>query len=165
MTDTNTRSYIDGTHLFLGVEAILSDEEKDTFLENVFAEYPNLRGAHVADVLDIMYDHDEHLEVTEPQYEEHEEEIIAFGIPKLFGLCAYLALYLWPDDDDEARWQHTKDLVARWETNRCAHVWYEYPQEGEVVETDKRGFVHRRCTLDKDHTFPVDHHDRRAPNF
>lgn len=164
MTDTNTRSYIDSTHLFLGVEAILSQEEKDRFLDRVFASNPQLRGAHVADVLDLFWDADMHLEVTEPQYEEHEDEIVAYGIPKLFGLCAYLALYLWPGDDDEARWAHTKLLVARWGAKRCGHVWYEAPYEGEMPpENDWR--VTRTCTLDKDHTYPVDHHDRRAPNF
>jgi hypothetical protein len=164
MTDTNTRSYIDGTHLFLGVEAILSEEEKDRFLTNVCETNPGLQGAHVADVLDMFDNYDMHLEVTEPQYEEHAEEIVAYGIPRLFTLCCYLALYLHPDDDDEARWEHTKEFIARWEAKRCGHVWYEGPQEGEEP-TDPRGYVARTCTLDKDHTFPVDHHDRRAPNF
>ena len=163
MTDTNIRSYIDGTHLFLGVEAILSPEEKSLFLENVFAEAPRLRGAHVADVLDLMSDYDMHLEVTEPQYEEHADVIVAYGIPRLFSLCCYLALYLWPDDSDERRWNHTQALVTRWEAKRCGHVWYEAARESELSENYVT--VTRTCTLDKDHTFPVDHHDRRAPNF
>jgi len=164
MTDTNTRSYIDGTHLFLGVEAILTQEERQQFLDKVFASNPQFRGAHVADVLDMFDNYDALLEVTEPLHEAHAAEIDAYGIPRLFTLCMYLAVYL-DNSDYPQLWDRTKELVARWETKRCGHVWYEYPQEGEVVETDERGFVHRRCTLDKDHPFPVDHHDRRAPNF
>ena len=69
-------------------------------------------------------------------------------------------------DAIQRRYEAMRAVVGRDPyAKECGHVWYEYPQEGEVVETDSRGFVHRRCTLAKDHTSPVDHHDRRAPNF
>jgi hypothetical protein len=163
---TNVADYINTTHLYLGVEAILTDEEKQTFLNRVHERNPQLRGAAVADVIDIMCDRDAYLEYTEPLYEAHEAEIVAYGQPRLFSLCCYLAIYIKPQEPSlwsDNLWTATKSYMDRWLANRCGHVWYEAPQEGEQPNDDGR--VARSCTLDKDHTYPIDHHDRRAPNF
>jgi hypothetical protein len=156
------RDYIDSTHLYLGVEAILTQEEKDRFLKNAYTAMPNLQGAPVADVIDILNSHDAHLGFTETTYEEHATEIQEYGQPRLFTLCCFLAIYI--DGPAGDLWAKTKVYMDRWVANRCGHVWYEAPQATErPVAGDYR--VRRTCTLDKDHLYPVDHHDRRAPNF
>jgi hypothetical protein len=160
---SNLSNYINTTHLYLGVEEILTQDEKDRFLDKVFAAHPNLKGAHVADVIDIMSNHDMHLEYTEAMYEAHEERIAAIGAPKVATLCCYLALYLYGPRDEEFLWEHTLEFIERWEANRCGHVWYEAPQLNEAPDHGSR--VTRTCTLDKNHIFPIDHHDRTAPNF
>lgn len=158
---SNVRDYIDSTHLYLGVEHLLTESEKETFLANIGAAFPNLRGAQVADVIDILCDHDMHLEVTEPLYDEHATEIQEYSQPRLFSLCCYVALYVHGPDD---LWEHTSRYMQLWLGNRCGHVWYEAPQPTErPVHGDYR--ARRVCTLDKNHLYPVDHHDRRAPNF
>jgi hypothetical protein len=56
------------TKQLLAVERVLSVESAKA-LENFIAFNPRQRGAHWADVLDILDDSDSNLEVTEPLYE------------------------------------------------------------------------------------------------
>jgi hypothetical protein len=57
--------------VYLATEAGLTPEQREQLLELAFREAPRLRGAHVADVLDIFDDHDYCLHWTEPFYEQH----------------------------------------------------------------------------------------------
>lgn len=58
----------------LDVEAALTMEEKTTFLDRMTARNPGWRGAHVADLLDVMDDSDAHIDIVEPLCEAHPDE-------------------------------------------------------------------------------------------
>lgn len=55
----------------LTIEERLTEEERRRLLERVFAANPQLRGAKVADVLDIYDNGDALLSLTERFYEQH----------------------------------------------------------------------------------------------
>lgn len=57
------------TKALLAADRTCSDEERERFL----GHFPRLRGAHVADVLDILNDADYRLDVLEPLAEAHDE--------------------------------------------------------------------------------------------
>ena len=66
----------------MAVADALTVDEQAEFLRIVAEQWPGLRGAHVADVLDIAADHDMFLDVTEPFYEAHEAELPeSMGMP------------------------------------------------------------------------------------
>lgn len=58
----------------LAVEAALTPEEKRTILDQF--QYGPLNGAHVADILDILADHDALLELREPFYENGYDQAV-----------------------------------------------------------------------------------------
>lgn len=51
---------------YLEIEGRMTDEEREILLERVFDAYPRLRGAHVADVLELYDQSDSLLDVREP---------------------------------------------------------------------------------------------------
>lgn len=58
-------------HLYCAVEAALSDEQKALILERWEHLNPHQKGAHVADILDLVRSCDGDLEYSEPWWEEH----------------------------------------------------------------------------------------------
>lgn len=56
------------------VEMLMTDEERETFLERVGRLNPSLRGASVWDVLEIACDADAYISTTEPLAEEFGDE-------------------------------------------------------------------------------------------
>jgi hypothetical protein len=64
-TDTRSES-------LMGVQERMTEEERQKFLERMTGRNPHLRGAHVADVLDMLYEQDAFLALAEPFYEAYE---------------------------------------------------------------------------------------------
>jgi hypothetical protein len=56
----------------MGVQERMTEEERQKFLERMTGRNPHLRGAHVADVLDMLYEQDAFLALAEPFYEAYE---------------------------------------------------------------------------------------------
>lgn len=56
---------------YLVVQGLLTDDECKLLLDNVLLINPRLRGAHVADVLDLFDDSDAFLGIREPLYEKY----------------------------------------------------------------------------------------------
>jgi hypothetical protein len=67
----------------LAVEARMTPQERQKFLNRMTGANPHLHGAAVADVLDMLYEQDAFLGVVEPFHEAHEA--------------------LWLDNDQEMR--------------------------------------------------------------
>jgi hypothetical protein len=88
----------------LVVESMLTDEEEQSFLDNAHIRNPHLRGANVADILDMMHQADAHLEVTEPVMHRFLE--YTGGEPsrlsQLFELCLFAAIYIRRDPTEGA---------------------------------------------------------------
>jgi hypothetical protein len=122
-------------NIYLSVEAILSDEEKAQFLRAIHRSTRGFDGAGVADVIDIFEDHDMHLNITEPLYEEHEAEIDAYQMPMLFRLCCYLALYL-HDGAGPQLWEQTKGYMDRWVEWREAKAPWTVTLEITITASD-----------------------------
>lgn len=76
---------------YLAVEAVLTDDEKERFLDLAYRANPHCRGAQIADLLDMMAETDCHLELTEPICERHRD----WPRQKLavLDLCIFVAVY------------------------------------------------------------------------
>src|SRR5256885_2278758 len=64
-------SRTDDTKTLLAIEAAMSPEDQRALLDKAAVQNYWLRGAKVADVLDVYYDHDAFLERTEPFWDAH----------------------------------------------------------------------------------------------
>jgi hypothetical protein len=93
------------TDVLLSIQNVLTDLEKTAFFFHIVSSNPQWKGAQVADVLDYILEHDEHLDVTEPMYEVHKQEVpeprlIAAATLVIFyvvkGANAHNILRLWP---------------------------------------------------------------------
>lgn len=108
----DVRNEEDPGNPYLRVQEILTQHERERFLATVLRFMPRLRGAHVADVLDMLHDQDFCLVLTEPAYEvfkghKHEELVAVIGIA---------AWYLHVDfdpDQSAATVEHVRELLAR----------------------------------------------------
>lgn len=67
MTDPEAR-----TGAVLAVEGRMTEEEREEFLARMTWRNPHLRGAHVADILDMLYESDAYLGIVEPFFEDNE---------------------------------------------------------------------------------------------
>lgn len=90
----------------LAVEAAMSPEERRRFLANTVGVNPNLLGAKVADVLDMMLDHDAYLDTIEMMYEGHREDT---ELPTLIPItvCAIAGAY----GKANVTWERVKSLI------------------------------------------------------
>ena len=59
-------------HAAVRAEELLTSEERALVLGLCARLYPRLRGAGVADILDILWDHDQFLDYLEPFYEKND---------------------------------------------------------------------------------------------
>jgi hypothetical protein len=53
----------------LAIQRALTDEETKAFLDRWASLNPHWRGAQVADVLEVLWDSDSHLDLVEPRWE------------------------------------------------------------------------------------------------
>lgn len=72
----------------LQAEHALTEQEKKDFLD----AFPSQRGAHVADLIDMLSETDSHLDVIEPMYERNEEVIKTIGV-QWFRPAVYACLH------------------------------------------------------------------------
>lgn len=59
---------------YLRAESLLSEQEKSEFLTTFCAINPRYRGAHVADILEVLSEHDAHIGEAEDAYSERASE-------------------------------------------------------------------------------------------
>lgn len=109
MTD---QAYRDARHkAVMAVTEALSEIEQDRILDATRFLYHNLTGAGVADILDILADHDSHLFWTEPLYDEHRtdyEQLKMNGIdPHLFAYAMQAVIMKGP------LWSEVERIVAK----------------------------------------------------
>ena len=92
----------------LAIDQAMTAAERTTFLAAFTLLNPHWRGAHVADVLQVLGESDSHLEVVEPMYEAHEKEV---SNPRLIG-PATRAVYL-VHGPEGVTWERVRELIAR----------------------------------------------------
>lgn len=61
--------------VYLAIEAALTFEQRDLFLEQFHRMCPRQQGIHIADAVDILCNQDAHIDYTEPLWEAHGDEI------------------------------------------------------------------------------------------
>lgn len=89
------------------VDRALTPAERALFLERVYNKMPRLVGAEVADVLDIWDNADYALGLTEPFWEQHEDELDGIRGAR----CAiYAAMVL---DDGSLNIETVRNLARR----------------------------------------------------
>jgi hypothetical protein len=92
----------------LQVEHNMTQEERQLFLDTFCAQNPHYRGAHVADILSVLYDTDSHLDKTDAMYEAHKSDIEKF--PRgLYSMAVFVAIYCRMGTD----WEIIRDLLPR----------------------------------------------------
>lgn len=104
------------TDKYLKVEGILDADEKSIFLESFFAVAPHQRGAHVADVLSMLDDHDEHCGEIDELWESGDgpilrPEMTRASLAGLFTPCWHVCYYLY--GRTKPTWSQVKALVNR----------------------------------------------------
>jgi hypothetical protein len=65
------------TDVYLQTEDAMTLDQRSAFLDRVFEINPHLRGAEVADVLDMFDNADSNLDVVEPFFIHHRDQIPA----------------------------------------------------------------------------------------
>lgn len=90
------------------VEKAMTEEERQGFLDDLIMLNPHLRGAHVADLLDMLAESDANLDVIEPMYEEHGNEVPE---PRLLNYCTQVVLY--QSSNRTAPWEKVSELIER----------------------------------------------------
>jgi hypothetical protein len=88
----------------MAADHCLTDTERNRFLSVLAERYPNMRGADVADVLDIFADADMYLDISEPMADLHHGE---WSMAHTYAV--YLAVFL----DDIATWENVSAYAAR----------------------------------------------------
>jgi hypothetical protein len=92
----------------LAVEAAMTEEEKKVFLTTFTEKNPHYRGAPVADVLEVLFDRDCYLAITEPLYEAHKDELKP---PDLLPLATFVVIYT--KGPEQATWENVKTFADR----------------------------------------------------
>jgi hypothetical protein len=92
------------TDVWLAADAAVTEDERRAFLDR----FPRLRGAYVADVLDILDNHDEYLDVLEPMHEEHGADV-----PNKRVLTAATLLCAGIHGADAVTWGRVRELAER----------------------------------------------------
>lgn len=99
------------TDMYLAVQDAMTEDERERALAYINRTYPTMRGAHIADFLQITHDADHFLWLTEPFFEEWGDVI-----PDEDGTmwaAALIALYIVGPPYSEVR-----HLVAKARTNQ-----------------------------------------------
>lgn len=94
--------------VFLDVADAMSPEERAMFLDKVVRGNPSLVGAKVADVLDMLVDHDAYLDVVELMYEAHRGDT---DRPSLISVavCAMAGTY----GKVNTTWERVHSLITK----------------------------------------------------
>ena len=66
---------MDADDALSAITRALTDDEARTIVDRFVVANPHWNGAMAADILDALYQADEHLDVIEPFYEAHEDEL------------------------------------------------------------------------------------------
>lgn len=94
--------------LSLHIDRAMTQAEREVFLETFCRSNPHYRGAHVADVLDVLYDTDSHVEKVDAMYEAHLNDIKE--CPRgLYSMCVFVAIYCQLGTE----WDTIKKLMKR----------------------------------------------------
>lgn len=94
--------------LALRIDRLMTAEERRVFLNTFCSNNPHYRGAHVADILETLYDTDSHVEKTDAMYEAHKVEIDKY--PRgLYSMSVFVAIYCQLGTD----WEVIRDLLKR----------------------------------------------------
>jgi hypothetical protein len=92
------------TAVLMAAETALTSAERTAFLDR----FEPHRGAHVADILDMLDDTDSNLDVIEAYYENHAQDVPE---PNLLSTATYLCLYL--GDVHSLTWDKVKAMIER----------------------------------------------------
>ncbi len=74
------------------VQSAMTEDQRSAFLAAVVEQNPNLQGAHVADVLDMMANQDAHLGECEAVHEVL-SSLLAKRVMPLVRLCTFVSIY------------------------------------------------------------------------
>lgn len=95
----------------LHIQKNMTPDERKLFIINFCGHNPHYRGAHVADILEILYDTDSHVEKTDAMYEAHKADIDQYQ-QGLYSMCVFVALYLGKGTE----WETISGLMQRFNT-------------------------------------------------
>ncbi len=70
--------------IYLDAEATMTEGQRAEFLRSAAAMFPTLRGARVADILDILTDSDWKCGEMEATYNAHAEWFYGLDVPRVF---------------------------------------------------------------------------------
>lgn len=80
------------TDLALHVDHLMTSEERKMFLNTFCSQNSHYRGSHVADILELLYDTNSHVDKTDAMYEAHKEEIDKYP-NGLYSMSIFVAIY------------------------------------------------------------------------
>lgn len=90
---TTKGNQMNRTDPVLAVQRAMTPDEQRDFLDRIYRTNPNMKGAHVADVLDIIYGSDGAIQWTEPFWEKYGESLTTDSEGD-FELLAYVVIAL-----------------------------------------------------------------------
>lgn len=102
---------------YLKIESVLTADEKRILLESFLTVAPHQKGAHVADVLDMLDDYDEHCGEIDELWESGDvgtdvrTNMTEGSLKGLFGPC-WLACY-YSSGRSKPTWAQVKALIER----------------------------------------------------
>lgn len=97
------------TDMLIAAQRALTETETEQFLANFVALNPSWRGAHVADVLEVLDSTDAHLGVIESLYDDHQKDVPE---PRLLAIAGYLSIYV-DGNPDVVAWERVQGFVER----------------------------------------------------
>lgn len=100
----------------LRIEAIMTDDEKGAFIDQVYPLWPGLVGANVADILDIWENQDEYLDVTETLWDEHGDDPLVRTLHQRHvpvSMFIYAAMFMIPLVTPPSTWEKAPQNVRR----------------------------------------------------
>lgn len=83
------------TDIVLAVERGMTDDERSLVLSRWAKANPHYVGAHVADILDLLSDHDANLAQTEPWWDDHGDKV-PDAEKRLWGIAVIAAVWTDP---------------------------------------------------------------------
>lgn len=95
---------------YIQVQNAMAPEAREVFLKNFFEANPRWRGAHVADVLAELDNVDANLDLIEPLFEAHKDEINKTTRPLISSVVNFI---YWAHGREAVTWKRVSKLVAR----------------------------------------------------
>lgn len=94
--------------VYLAIERSMTEEAREKFLATFLRINPTWRGAHVSDVLANLCNVDSHLDVVEPMYEQHAEEV-GPELATLIGPSTLAVLYV--HGREGVTWERVRNVM------------------------------------------------------